>query len=305
MSTRKPTALKKGDTIGIAASSSPFDKDAFKQGTDLLASLGFKVYFRDDIFDKNTYLAGYDERRADELRELFNQESIGAILFARGGYGMTRVLPFLQKNNFKPKPKIILGYSDITPLLTYLLQDHGLNSFYGPVVAKDLNMTMNALTREHLYHALTCTTPLGSLQFRDAKCIRRGECEGVFVGGCLSLITATLGTNYELDTKNKILFLEDTNEKPYAIDRMLTQLVQAGKLKGVKGILFGTFYPGNDSEHYRQTISDVLKDFSGPILFNFPAGHGPVKITLPLGIKARLTSHEQKLEFLEPALSDS
>ncbi|MBI2340286.1 MAG: LD-carboxypeptidase [Deltaproteobacteria bacterium] len=286
----KPRALKPGDTIGIAASSSPFEVEAFHNGVKTLESLGFKVYYRKDIFDKKHYLAGSDERRAAELLELVQNPDIKAVFFARGGYGMVRILPYLDRVRFEKNPKIILGYSDITSLLVHLYQRDGWVGFYGPVVAKDLTNNLDERTKNALYQAVTQTKPLGPFIFKETESLNDGACEGLLTGGCLSLVVASLGTPYEIDTANKILFLEDTNEKPYSVDRMLTQIVLAGKLKKARGILFGNF-----------TAMDVLRDFKGPILFNFPAGHGPVKITLPLGIRARLTAHEKKLEFLEGA----
>jgi muramoyltetrapeptide carboxypeptidase len=125
---------------------------------------------------------------------------------------------------------------------------------------------------------------------------------GQLVGGCLSLVVASMGTPYEINTKGKILFLEDTNEKPYAVDRMLTQLVLAGKLKNAKGILLGNFVNGGEVSHFQEMAEDVLKPFGGPILFDFPAGHGPTKITLPMGIKVRMNATAKKVEFLEGAL---
>ena len=299
----KPHALKKGDTIGIAASSSPFDRNEFHQGVKALELMGFKVYYRKDIFDKKHYLAGSDQRRADELLELIQNPDIKAVFFARGGYGMVRLLPFLDRGTKGNKPKIVLGYSDITSLLVHLYQRDGWVTFYGPVVAKDF-CHLDDPTKNSFFQAVTRTKPLGPFVFRETECLKEGDCEGILVGGCLSLAVASLKTPYEINTDNKILFLEDTNEKPYSVDRMLTQLVLAGKLKKVRGLLFGNFVNAGETAHYKETILDVLHDFKGPILFNFPAGHGPVKITLPLGIEARLTAHEKRLEFLEGACRD-
>lgn len=299
---KKPIALKPGDTIGIAASSSPFDPAEFQKGVETLKHMGFQVYHRPDIFERKHYLAGHDDRRAAELIELIENPQIKAILFARGGYGMMRLLPFLDRHKFKAKPKIILGYSDLTTLCLYLEQKLGWVSFYGPVVAKDLSSNLNDATRNSLFQALTQKKPLGPFHFPNMFTLKTGKIRGTLVGGCLSLVVASLGTPYEIDTKGKILFLEDTNEKPYAVDRMLTQLVLAGKLKKLKGILLGNFVNGGEPDHFREMAEDVLKDFQGPILFDFPAGHGPTKITLPFGVKVEMDATAKKLEFLEGAL---
>lgn len=301
----KPQALKKGDTIGIAASASPFDIEEFYKGVKTLKDLGFQVYYRKDIFEKKHYLAGSDKRRLIELVELLKNPDIKAILFARGGYGLLRLLPHLEQENIQVTPKIILGYSDITTLLTYIYQKWGWVTFYGPVVAKDLSSNLDPQTREHFFNAITQTKSLGPFMFSESISLKGGTTEGILVGGCLSLVVASLGTPYEIKTNNKILFLEDTNEKPYSVDRMLTQLVLAGKLNKVRGIVFGNFVNGGHRDHFKETAEDVLKDFKGPILFNFPAGHGKIKMTLPLGIKMRLCAHEKKMEYLESACVES
>lgn len=297
----KPQALKPGDLIGIAAPASPFDPDDFKKGISTLEKMGFSIYYRKDIFDKKSYLAGTDCRRRDELVELLQNPKIKAVFFARGGYGLMRLLPLLQKEKLDTPPKIVLGYSDITVLLIYLHQRYGWTTFYGPVVAKDLNRDHSAKTIDYLRGAITLTTPLGPFVFKDMEAKGEHRAEGIVVGGCLSLVVSLLGTPFDLNTDDKILFLEDVNEKPYSVDRMLTQMVAAGKFNKVKGIVFGSFVNGGDASHFLETALDVLKDFQGPILFHFPAGHGPMKVTLPLGIRARIDPQQKSLEYLESA----
>lgn len=297
----KPKALKPGDTIGIAASASPFDPAEFEAGIATLESLGFRVSYRPDIFEKKNYLAGSDDRRFDELTGLLTNPKIRAVFFARGGYGMMRLLPKLRRWRGKMTPKIVLGYSDITSLLMHLSQNRKWVTFYGPVVARDMGRSILKETKQFLLKAVTETKSMAPLRFEESFTLQKGSCEGEMVGGCLSLVVASLGTPFEIDTKNKILFLEDVNEKPYSVDRMLTQLVLAGKLKGVRGILFGHFVNGGEAAHFRETIGDVFRDFKAPILCNFPAGHGSLKVTLPLGIKARLSADKKTLTYLEPA----
>lgn len=298
---KKPHALKLGDTIGIAASSSPFDIVEFKKGVTALENMGFRVIYRQDIFDKKHYLAGNDKRRMSELVEMLENPEVKALLFARGGYGMMRLLPYLEEHRFSTPPKIILGYSDVTTLLIYLYQRLDWVTFYGPVI-RDLGVNTCEETKKSFLQAISQENPL-NFQYPEAIPLKPGQAEGPLVGGCLSLVISSLGTPFEINTKNKILFLEDTNEKPYAVDRMLTQILLAKKLKDVKGIVFGSFANGNQPDHYQETIEDVLHDFKGPILFNFPAGHGKTKMTLPLGVPVRLDATAKKLEFLEGALT--
>lgn len=297
----KPNALKKGDTIGIAASASPFNEEEFHRGVKNIEKMGFSVYYRKDIFDKKSYLAGSDERRVEELAELLTNPDIKAIFFARGGYGLIRLLPFLEKKKLNIQPKIVLGYSDITALLAYLHQRYGLTTFYGPVVAKDLSTPSSEKNLQYLLEAVTQTKPLKPFIFDVIEPEGNGEASGPLVGGCLSLVIALLATPFDINFDDKILFLEDVNEKPYSVDRMLTQLALTGKLKKVRGFIFGNFVNGGDATHFKEIALDILKDFNGPILFNFPAGHGSLKVTLPLGINVRISSKEKKLKYLEAA----
>lgn len=303
MSNSKPTVLRPGDTIGIAAPASHFDKDEFLKGVQTIENMGFKVYYRPDIFDRKAYLAGSDSRRLDELKELLTNPNIKALFFARGGYGMLRLLPQIKKEWIPKEPKIVLGYSDITSLLLYLMDQHQWVTFYGPVVAKDLGSHLDEFTREKLQTCLLSKQALPSYSSPDLNIIREGTASGILTGGCLSLIVASLGTPFEIHTKGKILFMEDINEKPYAVDRMLTQFKMAGKLDGVQGIICGSFVNGGNTDFIREAIEDVLSDFKGPILFNFPAGHGQSKLTLPLGIQTTLCTKTKAVSFNEAALT--
>lgn len=298
---KKPFALKPGDTIRIVASSSPFSHEDFHKGIHLLKSWGFKTKYQKNIFSKKPYLAGSDERRANELVAALKDPEAKAILFARGGYGATRILPYLDRYQLPAKPKIILGYSDITALHGYFNKRGGWMTFYGPVVSKDIHEKASAVTLKSLKNALTQTTKPKPFKSSQLVVLKKGKATGELIGGCLSLIVSLIGTPYDFKTDGKILFLEDINEKPYKIDRMLTQMKLAGKFKKCRGLIFSIPGP-NPKEHYIATIKDVLKDFRGPIVFNFPAGHTKVKLTVPFGIKVRLDSYRKSLEFLEPAL---
>lgn len=293
--------LKKSDLIGIAASSSPFNRDAFLEGIQILQSFGFQTFYRDDIFEQKDYLAGGDQRRAEELIELLEKPDIKAILFARGGYGMMRVLPQLEKyKTQKLTPKIICGYSDVTPLLLYINQKWNWPCFYGPVVAKDISHKSDPLTINSLKESLSSKNKQSFL-FEETEVLQKGEAEGKISGGCLSMINATLATPYEIESDNKILFLEDINEKPYQVDRMLTQLKLAGKFNKVRGFIFGSFEKGAEAQNYKEVIQDCLSDFNVPILFNFPFGHGPKKVTLAMGLK--LAIDNKHLTYLESPYS--
>lgn len=298
----KPEALKSGDAIRIVASSSPFEKRHFFKGVAFLKSLGFKIKYEKGIFSKKHYLAGTDARRAHELVKALNDQSAKAVLFARGGYGMMRLLPFLDKAKLTQKPKIVLGYSDITALLGYLHHCLKWVCFYGPVVAKDIHAGASKDTLNSFYTGLTKKEPLDVFKFKDTITVTRGRVTAPITGGCLSLMVSLMGTPYEIDTDNKILFLEDVNEQPYQIDRMLMQLKLGKKFKKCRGLVFGSLAPKNKASHYIDTIKGVVKEYGFPVLFNFPAGHGHKQITLPLGVRACLDTAKQSLTYLESAL---
>jgi muramoyltetrapeptide carboxypeptidase len=299
----KPLPLQKGDWIGVAAPASPFDRAEFEKGVKTLEGLGFRVRFREDIFSSYRYLAGSDDRRLAELKEHFADPDVKAVVFARGGYGTLRILPELPLEILRDHPKIVLGYSDMTPLLTHLSQRLSWVVFHGPVVAKGMGDTFRERGKKTLLHCLTRPEPLGEIRTPELVFLKEGRAEAPLVGGCLSLIVATLKTPFELETDGKILFLEDVNEKPYAIDRMLTHLKLAGKFNRVKGVVFGPFQnSGGSTEELKQIVTDLLKDFSGPIAFGFPSGHMEDMMTIPMGVAVELDSQRTTVNFKEGAL---
>lgn len=291
-------ALKMGDTIGIAAPSSPFDRAKFMKGVRVLEKLGFKVHYRRDIFDQSRYLAGTDARRAEEFTELLKSRDISAVMFARGGYGSQRVIPLLSADVLKEHPKPVIGFSDITPLLAFLRQNCGIPTFYGPVVIQ-LGGAKGATTADALLRAITTKGPIGTLPAKDARVLKAGSAEGPLVGGCLALINSSMGTPYELSANGAILFIEERNEKVYVLDRMLTQLKNSGVLSAARGIVFGSIIPPADEPHdVEAMIRDVLSDYQGPVVMNFPAGHTDEFITLPMGVEAELKANLREAPIL-------
>ncbi len=306
---KKPLPLKKGDKIKIIAPASNFDREAFLRGVKKIESWGFQVEYRGDIFEKKFYLAGEVSRRVHELKEALNDSETHAIFVARGGYGTMQLLPALKNFQPKGKPKILLGYSDLTVLLNYLQQSWGWVCFHGPVVAKDISDQLDQESKHSLLRCLTQARPLGSLKPPSLKSLFPGEdlknAEGILVGGCLSLVVCSLGTPYQLKTSGNILYLEDVGERLYEIDRMLTHLRLAGLFEGVKGIVFG---PLEDAHHNPEVVEALLKDLLGdmriPVLLGFPSGHISGSWTIPFGVKTRIETQEPALVFLESALED-
>ncbi|MBL7685439.1 MAG: LD-carboxypeptidase [Deltaproteobacteria bacterium] len=296
----KLTALQPGDRIAIAAPASPFDKIEFEKGIHTLQQLGFHPFFREDLFSKNRYLAGKDERREEELIDFLKDPEIKAILFARGGYGCLRLLPTLNSHKEKFIPKIILGYSDITTLLLFFQQTLKWPVFHGPVVAKAMGDSFSEAGKKSLMQILTQRNPLGFCHPSSLNYFQGGKAEGIFTGGCLSLLCASLGSPYEVQTKGKILFLEDTQEKLYKIDRMLTQLKLAQKLDSISGLILGPF------EHcdapYDEIINLVVERVGRPeipMLAGLPTGHQDNMQTFPMGVTVQIDSQTEGINFIE------
>lgn len=291
-------ALKAGDTIGIAAPSSPFDRAKFMKGVHVLERIGFKVFYRKDIFDQSRYLAGTDNRRAEEFIELLKMRDVAAVMFARGGYGSQRIIPLLNADEIKEHPKPVIGFSDITPLLAYLRQNCGLPTFYGPVVTQ-LGAAKGNITADCLFKAITTKGPIGVAYSDGSRVLSAGEAKGPLVGGCLSLINSSIGTPYELKSEGAILFIEEINEKVYVLDRMLTQLKNSGVLSKSKGLVFGSILPPGDEPYdVESMIKDVLSNYEGPVVTNFPAGHIDGFVTLPMGAEAELSAQLGELPRL-------
>lgn len=283
--------LKEGARIGIAAPAGPFVRSHFLRGVRNLQRAGFKVSYRQGIFAHHDHLAGDDRRRSEELSRLLFDPKIDALLIARGGSGTQRLLPALKKI----APKIVVGLSDITVLLAALWKKHRLPSLYGPMIATQL---VHPRTARHLAKILTRPDALEKQRLVAKKIFRPGHARGRLVGGCLSLVVSLIGTPWEIDTKGSILFLEDVDEPPYRIDRLITHLEQAGRLKEANGIVLGTFRLGKD--HFPRSIEKLLrerlKNFQGPVLWGLRFGHHPNPLILPFGGIGRIKGRRLIIE---------
>ena len=302
----KPPALRPGDLIGIVAPASNIKPDLLAEGCRELERLGFRTLHRPGITTSYRYFSGTDERRAAELLEMIRTPEVRAIFCARGGYGSARLIPYLEPEIIQANPKIINGSSDITTLLTFL-DRNGLVGFHGPMVATAIRQGAAGYDQKLLLDVLrgeSVRFPVDGTQV-----LRSGNSEGRLTGGCLSLVVATLGTAYEIDTSDSILVLEDLDTKPYQIDRMLTQLKHAGKLESVQGIVFGEMLNCvqhvNQGYSLKEVVMDVLADTAFPVLYGFPTGHtsGP-NAMVPFGVRARLSlGPSPAFELVEPAVS--
>ena len=308
----KPSALRPGDRVGIIAPASNVDPAHLQAGIRRLEQMGYVPLHQPGILDQDLYFAGTVHRRLRELHEMFERDEIRAVICARGGYGANYLLPHLDLDLIGRHPKIFVGYSDITCLLTYLNDATGLVTFHGPMVAKDFAETDPPGVDENSWRAAlggNSQWELASHAVFGLNPLVAGEGEGVLYGGCLSILVASLGTPYEAKTEGKLLFLEDIAAKPYQIDRMLMQLKLAGKLEGVRGIVFGELMHCVQSPDQGYTLQEVVfrivEDLKVPVAYGLRSGHASREnVTLPFGVRARLSfAHETvRLEIMESAV---
>src|SRR5882724_4953929 len=302
----KPPALQHGDAVGIVAPASNIQRDLLDAGCDMLRRQGYKPFYLDSILEQDLYFAGSAERRVRELEEMFVRDEVRAILCARGGYGSNYLLGNLNLQKIARHPKIFIGYSDNTTLLTHFVDSTGLITFHGPMVTKDFAHA-DGVDLHSWEAALTGRSEWGVPSDSGMKPLVEGSAEGVLYGGCLSMLVASLGTPYEIRTQGTILFLEDVATKPFQIDRMLMQLKLAGKLNGVRGIVFGEMLDCRQSSDQDYTLEEVVMrlvgDLKVPVAFGLRSGHvSRANITLPIGVQARLeVDSEVRLRFLESA----
>ena len=308
----KPPPLRPGDTVGIVAPGSPIKRDLLLAGCEGVRRLGYKPIYDDSILDRDLYFAGSVRRRARELEKMFERDDVRAIICARGGYGTNYLLQELDLAKLRRHPKIFLGYSDVTTLLTWFTSAAGLVTFHGPMVTKDLAVPDGV----HLasWNAALTAASAWDLTFSagsEVKALLEGQAEGTLYGGCLSMLAASLGTPYEIDPRDTILFMEDVAAKPFQVDRMLMQLKLAGKLEGVRGVIFGEMLdcapPGVELDYtLEEVVTRVLRDLHIPVAYGLRSGHVTREnITLPLGVRCSLQANKDavRLRLLESSVA--
>jgi muramoyltetrapeptide carboxypeptidase len=306
MSVLKLQALKPGARIAVLAPASSFKTELLPVGLDALATFGFEpVVSEYSSMKTRPYFAGTPEQRLHDLHQAFSDPAIDAIISIRGGYGSNYLLSGLDLELIRRNPKPFFAYSDMTNLQSWLLDQTELVAFHGPMVTADFAVNDGVDAPSFLAAISGQTYRIGSHE--GLRGLKSGKAEGTLYGGCLSLLTASLGTPYAVQTEGKLLFIEDVGAKPYQIDRMLRQLLLAGKFDGVTGIVFGEMLdcvsPGADPLLLEEVILNVLKNFAGPIGFGLRSGHvSRSNVTLAFGIKAALDlDATPELRFLESA----
>ena len=296
----RPRALKPGDTLGIAAPASPFDRKSFEAGVKVLESMGFDLVFPENLFEKNGYLAGSDQQRAEQLNNLFADSRIDGIICARGGYGSMRILPLLSAEIIADHPKAFVGFSDITALLYFLVRRSRLVAFHGPSVTTLAGA--DRTTRERFLAALTSPAAV-TIAPRKPITVQAGRATGPFFCGNLTVLCHLMGTPLQPAFNDHILLIEDRGEAPYRIDRMLTQMKQGGCFDGLAGLVLGTFTDCGSAENIHSIVADCLETLGVPILAGFDVGHATVNLTVPVGVSVTLDTASQTITFQAPAVA--
>ena len=289
MITLMPKPIKKYDCIGIVAASGPVDQQLLLDGLRNIHYMGFDSFTGKNIFKKTNYLAGSDFTRASDLNTALADSAIKAIMFARGGYGIMRILEDIDLTAIRRNPKIMVGMSDLTALSLSLFRRCGLVTFAGPMIATENGVNMDKSSMESLISSITndlIGTELIKPGVGNVQTVRPGQTRGRLLGGCLSLVTALLGTDHIPDFSGAVIFLEEVNEPLYRIDRMLMQLKLNGIFERISGLVLGHFI-GPNSEDQRPEVERLLLELtqhlSFPVISGFPHGHALPNLTLPHG----------------------
>jgi len=311
--TQKARALKPGATIGIVSPSGPVPPEALAEGVARVEAWGYRAVVGQHAGFRRGYLAGLDHQRAEDFNALWADPAVDGILCARGGYGAMRILDHIDWNVVRDNPKFFCGFSDITALHAVMERRAGLVTFHGPMAAA-LGSAAH-YNAAGLRRAMAAVEPLGLIPLPEEgedrpvlRTVRSGVAEGQLCGGNLSLLCALMGTPWEPDFAGRILLIEDVDEAPYRMDRMLMQLLLAGKLQRAAGILFGHSptcecgVEGKPSLTLFEVLEDLLVPLGIPILYGYPCGHSGYRVTVPFGVQARLDATGGALTILEPAL---
>lgn len=286
-----PRPLRKGDVIAIVAPGGPVDRGRLARGLARLSAAGFIPETAAGLLDREGYLAGNDRHRAAQMEWALTLPEARAVMAARGGYGTTRLLPLIDWKRAAAHPRLLIGYSDVTAVLAYVSTRLRLAAIHGPMAATaDLAFRPDRKALEAFVRLVGGHVSPREPWGPPCERLRGGAAEGVLTGGCLSVLTALLGTPYEPDFRGALLFLEDVREPSYRIDRMLTQWVQSGRLRKIGGIVAAKIAPvkHEEEEEIRKVFASAGKRLSVPVWYGFPAGHTRPNYPLPFGVRARI-----------------
>ena len=313
---KKAKRLKAGDTIGVISPSSPSEKGSeVLRGKEMLESMGYKVVLSKNLNKTKGFVAGTEEDRVADFHEMFRRDDVDAVFVTQGGYGTAQLIRHIDFDLVSSNPKIFTGFSDITSLHLAIQKFAKVVTFHGPGMSRFNSEDLTDYTKEYFFKAIAQEEPIGDIRLANPKkwinAIYPGVVEAPIIGGNLTLTCATLGTPFEIDTKGKILFIEELDTEPWTFDHMLSHLRNAGKLQDAVGILVGECHNCKPFEHnpgyYVDTsLEDVLdyyiKPLKVPAIYGLPLGHTDDLATLPMGVMARLDGDNKKLEILESAV---
>jgi muramoyltetrapeptide carboxypeptidase len=308
----KPPALQKGDLIGLVSpASAPSSHEMIERGVRYLERIGYRVKVGQHAARVHGYLAGTDDQRAADFNGMIRDKFVKAIIAVRGGYGTPRILPLLDYRTLRHRPKIIVGYSDLTALQLAVFHKTCLVTFSGPMSGVEMSDGIDPYTEEHFWRILTSSKKLGELKNpggEPLKVLHSGNKSGRILGGNLATAISLLKTPFAPDFARSILVLEDVDEAPHRVDRMLAQLCNARILEKLSGLVFGKFVncvPSDPNKPFipvDEVLMSVAKDVKCPVLANLQYGHLPRKLTVPLGVRGRIDSKRGVLELTESAV---
>jgi muramoyltetrapeptide carboxypeptidase len=290
--------LQPNQTVGIIAPSSPFGHSEISEGIRLVESFPLTVTHGKHLFDRRGYLAGSDRDRVSDLHRMFSDPGVKAIFCARGGYGALRLLKDIDWSLLRSNPKIFVGFSDLTALLIAFFKQCGLVTIHGPT----LTSLPHEKNWEHLSRLITTAERI-QVSFHHGDVINRGTARGILLGGNLSTLCSLLDTPYVPSLDGVILFVEEKGESPYRIDRMLTQLLLTGRLKGLAGLAVGRMKDCGSRDEVNSLLHERLSGLPVPVATGLPVGHGGENIAVPLGLPALLDTERMVLEIEETAVS--
>jgi muramoyltetrapeptide carboxypeptidase len=302
----KPRALVAGDRLAIVAPASSFKRDEFDDGLEEIRRMGFAPVYEESVFARKSYVAGPAELRAAAILSAWRDPTIAGLIAARGGYGSVQTLPLLDPVEARRASKPFIGYSDLTAVLTFLTMNCGMVAFHGPMLAGRLGRGAGKYDRSSFERALCHREPMGELEPAGVEAVRPGEASGPLFGGTLTQLLASLGTRFAFEPPaGHVLFLDEVGERPYRLDRMVTQLRQTGLLARAAAVVMGELprcdEPGGEPAG-RAVMAELFADFPGPVIIGFPSGHttGP-SVTLPLGVRCRVVSGPRPRLIIEEA----
>ena len=311
-----PKKLQKGATIGLVAPGYSIDSEKFYLVVETLEKMGFKTHHTHRILDHDGYFSNTDEERANDLMEMFADPKVDAILCARGGYGCTRLLTLLNYEVIQQNPKPLIGFSDVTALINTIYKETGLIGFHGPVGTTLDDEYSQAYFKRILMEGPEILAMKNAIlndpeDYTNSEyhryTITPGTGEGELVGGNLTLVTAMMGTPYEIDFTDKLVFLEEVEEAPYRIDRMLTQFAESATIRQAKGIILGVFkgcdrLKMSDNFTLKEVVTDRIAPLGIPAMYGMSFGHVPHNLTLPIGVKAYFNASKKQLRLVEAAV---